>query len=78
MHKKRSKLKCENYQGISLLSNLSKVYAKILDKRMRKVTECKVLEVQGGFRKGRSSTNQLFAMRQLSEKVIEKDKMVLA
>ena len=45
---------------------------------MRKVTESKVLEVQGGFRKGRSCTNQLFAMRQLSEKVIEKDKMVLA
>ena len=45
---------------------------------MRKVTESKVLEVQGGSRKGRSCTNQLFAMRQLSEKVIEKDKMVLA
>ena len=48
---------------------------------MRKVTESKVLEVQGGFRKGRSCTDQLFTMRQLSEKVIdlEKDKkMVLA
>ena len=35
--------------------------------------------MQGGFRESRSRTDQLFAMRQLREKVIEKEmKMVMA
>ena len=72
-------MKCENYRGIRLLSIPSKVYARILDERTRSVTESKVLEAQGGFRKGRSCTDQLFTIRQLSEKMIEKNKkMVLA
>ena len=79
VHKKGSKMKCENYRGISLLSIPSKVYARILDERTRCVTESKVLEAQGGFRKGRSCTDQLFIIRQLSEKMIEKNKkMVVA
>ena len=79
VHKKGSKVKCENYRGISLLSIPSKAYARILDERIRGVTESKVLEAQGGFRKGRSCTDQLFTIRQLSEKMIEKNKkMVVA
>ena len=79
VHKKGSKLKCENYRGISLLSIPSKVYARILDERTRDVTESKVLEAQGGFRKGRSCTDQLFTIRQMSEKMLEKNKkMVVA
>ena len=79
VHKKGSKVKCEKYRGISLLSIPSKAYARILDERIRSVTESKVLEAQGGFRKGRSCTDQLFTIRQLSEKMIEKNKkMVVA
>ena len=33
VHKKGSKMKCENYRGISLLSIPSKVYVRILDER---------------------------------------------
>ena len=72
-----SKMKCENYRGISLLSIPSKVYARILDERMRSVTESKVLEAQGDCRKGRNCTNQLFTIRQFSEKMIEKNKKML-
>ena len=46
VHKKGSKVKCENYRGISLLSIPSKAYARILDERIRSVTESKVLEVR--------------------------------
>ena len=35
VHKKGSKLQCKNYRGISLLSIPGKVYAKILEKRIR-------------------------------------------
>ena len=47
IHKKRSRTKCENYRSISLLSIPGKVYASILETRMRTITEGKVLEEQG-------------------------------
>ena len=43
------------------------------------MTESKVLEAWGGFRKGRSCADQLFTIRQMSEKMLEKNKkMVVA
>ena len=64
---------CSNYRGISLLSIPCKVYTRILDGRVRSITESKVMEVQGGFRRGRSCVDQVFMIRQLSEKVLEKN-----
>ena len=49
INKKGSRTKCENYRGISLLSIPDKVYASILETRMRTITEGKVLEEQGTF-----------------------------
>ena len=46
---------------------------------MRRKTEGEVMEVQGGFRRGRGCVDQIFTIRQLSEKVLEKNKqMVIA
>ena len=51
----------------------------ILDSRVRSKMESKVMEVQGGFRPGGSCVGQIFTIRQLSEKVLEKNKkMVIA
>ena len=77
VHKKGSKLQCKNYRGISLLSIPGKVYAKILEKRLRNITEDKILEEQGAFRKKRSCTDQLFTVRMLSEKTIAKNKRMI-
>ena len=68
---------CSNYRGISLLSVPSKVYTKILDSRQRSTTKNMVMEVQGGFKSGRSCVNQIFAIRQLSEKILEKNKQII-
>ena len=73
IHKKGNKMICSNYRGISLLSIPCKVYTRILDGRVRRITENKVMEVQGGFRQGRSCVDQVFTIRQLSEKVLEKN-----
>ena len=51
INKKGSRTKCENYHGISLLSIPGKVYASILETRMRTITEGKVLEDQGHSRR---------------------------
>ena len=48
IHKKGSKLLCSNYRGISLLSIPCKILTRILDARVRKRTESKVMDVQGG------------------------------
>ena len=54
IHKKGSRTQCKNYCGISALSIPGKVHASVLEKRMRRMTEGKVLEEQGAFQNGRS------------------------
>ena len=54
IHKKGSRTQCKNYCGISVLSIPGKVHASVLEKKMRTITERKVLEEQGAFRNGRS------------------------
>ncbi len=43
---------CGSYRGISLLSIPGKVYEKVITKRVQRLTEEKISEEQGGFRKG--------------------------
>ena len=54
-----------------------KVHASIVDARVKQRTEGKILEVQGGFRKHWSWINQIYTVRQLSEKVLEKGKQMV-
>ena len=67
---------CSNYRGISLLSVLSKAYAKILNGRLRSRTKDMVMEVPEGFKCG-SCADQIFTIRQLSEKILEKNKQTI-
>ena len=86
VHKKGSKIQCTNYRGISLLSIPGKVYARILDNMVRGITEAMVVrgitealvvEEQGAFRNKRSCVDQMFTVRQLGEKIIEKNKRMV-
>ena len=49
----------------------------ILDKRVRAITDQKVLEEQGAFQEKTSCIDQLFTVRQLGEKIIEKNKTMM-
>ena len=75
---KGEKAECKNYRGISLLSIVGKVYGMILTERMRKITDGMIGDEQGGFRPGRGCVDQVFAVRQISEKAREKGKKVYA
>ncbi len=44
---------CGSYRGISLLSVPGKIYGKVITERVQRLTEEKISEEQGGFRKGR-------------------------
>ena len=61
------------YRGISLLSVVGKVYGRVLIDRIRDKTENVIVEVQGGFRRGRGCTDQIFIVRQICEKYLGKD-----
>ena len=65
---KGSKLDCGNYRGISLISVPSKVFMRVLLNRIRPKIEEKLREEQAGFRGGRSTVDQVFALRQILEK----------
>ena len=67
IHKKGSRSDCENYRGICLLNVSYKILAVILYDRLAVYTE----EIIGGFRTGRSTTDQLFIIRQIMEKAWE-------
>lgn len=53
---KRGPANCGNYRGISLLCTASKVYERILERRLRETIEPTLEESQAGFRKGRKYT----------------------
>ena len=74
LFKKGSRSICQNYRRISLLSVPSKVYARVLNQRIRQKTGGSVMEEQGGFRKRRNCIDQICTVRQGCEKVREKEK----
>ena len=59
--KKGSKRDCGMYRGISLLSHVGKMYAKVLEQQTRCKVEPFLSEAQMGFRKGRGCTDAIFA-----------------
>jgi len=71
LHKKKDKMDCNNYRGISLLSHSSKVYSGIILSRLRRRTDEILAEEQAGFRAGLSTVDQIYKLRQLAEKGTE-------
>jgi hypothetical protein len=51
---------CDNYRGILLLDVTYKVLIRIIRNRLSLFDDTLIGEYQGGFRKGRPTTNQVF------------------
>ena len=66
-------IECGKYRGIRLLEHAMKLFEKVLEERLRKLI--KVDGLQFGFHPGRSTTDEIFIMRQLQEKLSEKKKL---
>ena len=74
IHKKKDKHLCDNYRGISLLCHSQKLLASIILRRIKGRTEEILSEAQAGFRRDRSTIDQLFALRLIAEKYSEHGK----
>ena len=62
---------CNNYRGISLLSIIGKVFARVALARLQALASRVYPESQCGFRAGRSTVDMIFSIRQLQEKCQE-------
>lgn len=63
----------ENYRGISLLCAAYKIYAEIIRGRLEEEVERKMLsESQAGFRKGRSTIDNIFVLDHLIQREKQK------
>ena len=57
--KKGNAKKCSNYRTIALISHASKVVLKTLQARLQQYVNHEFPDVQGGFRKGRGTRDQI-------------------
>jgi Reverse transcriptase (RNA-dependent DNA polymerase) len=69
--KKGCKLECANYRGISLLPSAYKIFSNILADRLQPLMEDFLHPYQAGFRRGMSTTDQIFCIRQIIQKSYE-------
>ena len=67
---------CKNYRTIALMSHLSKVLMSILLERLKSQTEEHLSDEQAGFRRDRSTVQQILALRLIAEKARRKGKKV--
>jgi len=71
IHKKGDIMECSNYRGVSLLNTAYKILSNILFARISQFAENIIGNYQCGFQKNRSTTNQIFMLRQILKKTKE-------
>ena len=69
---------CDNYRGISLLSIVGKVFARVILKRLQILADRVLPESQCGFRSKRSTIDMISAVRLLQEKCREQSQPLFA
>jgi len=73
---KKGLQKCQNYRTISLISHASKVTLKVILSRLRPQAEEIITEKKAGFRCKHSTTEQIFNLRILREKLSQRQQNI--
>ena len=78
IHKKGATTDIFNYRPLTILTSMSSLFTKVLNKRLTKVVEGHGLlgQIQNGFRKGRSGNDAAFILNTVLSKVAAKNKKV--
>ena len=69
--KKGSRDEAENYRGVSLLSTAYKVYASILNEKIKTEVENFLPESQAGFRTGRGTLDNIYILNIIADKKLK-------
>ena len=69
--KERQAKECSSYGTTALISHASKVVLKILQARLQQFLNWELPDIQGGFRKGRGTTDQIANVHWIIKKVWE-------
>ena len=69
--KKGNVKECSNYHTVAFISHASKVMLKILQARLQQYMNQELPDVQGGFRKGRGTRDQIANICRIIEKARE-------
>ena len=62
---------CGNWRGITLMPTAAKLKGKVVIKRISRRVDKKLSKEQAGFRSGRSTTKQIFVLRNIIEQSVE-------
>ena len=78
LFKKGDKCDVNNYRGITLLSTLGKLFTKILNNRLVFWSDTYniITDTQAGFRKGRSTVDNIFIIQSIIDSSLGKEKKV--
>ena len=76
--KKSNAKECSNYSTIALISLASKVMLTILQARLQQYVNRELPDVQGGFRKGRRTRDQIASIRWVIKKTREFQKNIFS
>ena len=68
LFKKGDKQECSNYRGISLLNTAYKIFSKLVQQRLKPYTENIIKEHQAGFCTERSTTDQIYILKEIIAK----------
>lgn len=76
IYKKEDKQKAENYRRITLMDIGYKIFARIIEEKLRReIEKMEILpETQAGFRKKRSGIDNIYILKTVAEKEINKKK----
>ena len=74
--KKGNAKECSNYRTIPLIVHASKVILKILQGKFQQYVNCKLPDIQAGFRKGRGTRDQIANIRWIIKKAREFQKNI--
>ena len=72
---KGTKGKCSNERGITLASNAGKLYERIINERVKNVTE--ITEAQAGGIPGSATADHLIALKQTIRELRKKGKLLM-
>ena len=71
IYKKGDQKECKNYRGISILNSTYKIFSMVLCEKLKPYVTSTIGRYQCGFMPNRSTTDQIFTLRQILEKTHE-------